>query len=69
MTTPSRTTTHPARYFCRGSPYQCRTAAPKPAETCWRYRRTVATYRIYDSTDENGMVGTFAPRLFPQEGR
>jgi hypothetical protein len=29
----------------------------------------VDTYRIYDSTDENGIVGTVAPGLFAQEGR
>jgi hypothetical protein len=27
------------------------------------------TYRIYDGTDENGIVGTVAPGLFAQEGR
>ena len=27
------------------------------------------TYRIYDGTDENGIVGTLAPGLFAQEGR
>jgi hypothetical protein len=29
----------------------------------------VDTYRIYDGTDENGIVGTVAPGLFAQEGR
>jgi hypothetical protein len=29
----------------------------------------VDTYRIYDSTDENGIVGTVAPGLFAQKGR
>jgi hypothetical protein len=29
----------------------------------------VDTYRIYDGTDENGIVGTVAPELFAQEGR
>jgi hypothetical protein len=33
------------------------------------YRRAVDTYRIYDGTDENGIVGTVAPGLFAQEGR
>jgi hypothetical protein len=28
----------------------------------------VDTYRIYDGTDENGIVGTVAPGLFAQEG-
>ena len=27
------------------------------------------TYRNYDGTDENGIVGTVAPGLFAQEGR
>ena len=27
------------------------------------------TYRIYDSTDEHGIVGTVAPGLFAKEGR
>ena len=27
------------------------------------------TYRIYDGTDENGIVGTVAPGLIAQEGR
>ena len=27
------------------------------------------TYRIYDGTDENGIVGTVAPALFAQVGR
>ena len=29
----------------------------------------VDTYRSYDGTDENGIVGTVAPGLFAQEGR
>jgi len=29
----------------------------------------VDTYRIYDRSDENGIVGTMAPGLFAQEGR
>jgi hypothetical protein len=29
----------------------------------------VDTYRIYDGTDENGIVGKVAPGLFAQEGR
>ena len=29
----------------------------------------VDTYRIYDGTDELGIVGTVAPGLFAQEGR
>jgi hypothetical protein len=33
------------------------------------YLRLVDTYRIYDGTDENGIVGTVAPGLFAQEGR
>jgi hypothetical protein len=33
------------------------------------YLRSVDTYRIYDGTDENGIVGTVAPGLFAQEGR
>ena len=27
------------------------------------------TYRTYDGTDENGIVGTVAPCLFAEEGR
>jgi hypothetical protein len=38
-------------------------------ETSQRYRRAVDTYRIYNGTDENGIVGTVAPGLFAQEGR
>ena len=33
------------------------------------YRRAVDTYRIYDGTDENGIVGKVAPGLLAQEGR
>jgi hypothetical protein len=40
-----------------------------PSQTSRRYRRAVDTYRIYDGTDENGIVGTVAPGLFAQEGR
>jgi hypothetical protein len=29
----------------------------------------VDTYRVYDGTDENRIVGTVAPELFAQEGR
>jgi hypothetical protein len=29
----------------------------------------VDTYRIYDGTDEHGIVGPVAPGLFAQEGR
>ena|ERR1700733_8247302 len=43
--------------------------APSAPETPWRYRRAVDTYRFYDGTDENGIVGTVAPGLFAQEGR
>jgi hypothetical protein len=32
------------------------------------YRRAVDTYRIYDGTDEYGIVGKVAPGLFAQEG-
>jgi hypothetical protein len=31
--------------------------------------KALDTYRIYDGTDENGIVGTVAPGLFAQEGR
>jgi hypothetical protein len=30
----------------------------------WLPSRAVDTYRIYDDTDENGIVGTVAPGLF-----
>jgi hypothetical protein len=33
------------------------------------YPRTVDTYRIYDGTDELGIVGTVPPGVFDQEGR
>ena len=33
------------------------------------YLPSVDTYRIYDGTDENEIVGTVAPGLFAQEGR
>ena len=36
---------------------------------CFEYGQIVDTYRIYDGTDENGIVGTVAPGLFAQEGR
>ena len=42
---------------------------PQCPETSGRYRRAVDTYRIYDGTDENGIVGKVAPGLFAQEGR
>jgi hypothetical protein len=42
---------------------------PSAPETSRRYLRAVDTYRIYDGTDENGIVGSVAPGLFAQEGR
>jgi hypothetical protein len=52
------------------SPEQCVDAAfRKHYRIASSYRRAVDTYRIYDGTDENGIVGTVAPELFAQEGR
>jgi hypothetical protein len=42
---------------------------PCAPENSRRYRRAVDTYRIYDGTNENGIVGTVAPGLFAQVGR
>jgi hypothetical protein len=47
----------------------CATSVPTEApETSRRYRWAVGMYRIYDGTDENGVVGAVAPGLVAQEG-
>jgi hypothetical protein len=40
-----------------------------PPTDPWSTVGALDTYRIYDGTDENGIVGTVAPGLFAQEGR
>ena len=50
--------------------YQARSGVRVDPRHPSHYRRApVNTYRIYDRTDEHGIVGTVAPGLFAQEGR